>query len=99
MQLAHWFGFKQAVLVGVDHSFTTVGPAHQVVTAKGPDADHFHPGYFGAGYRWQLPDLQTSEAAYAAAREAFEADGREVLDATVGGKLDIFPKVRLEDLF
>ena len=99
LQLAHWFGFERAVLVGVDHSFSVKGPAHQVVTAEGPDADHFNPQYFSAGYRWQLPDLETSEFAYATAREAFEADGREVLDATVGGKLEVFGKVELESLF
>lgn len=98
LQLAHWFGFTRVVLVGVDHSFSVKGPAHQVVTSEGPDADHFHPDYFGAGYRWQLPDYETSEFAYQTARDAFEADGREVLDATVGGKLTIFPKATLEDL-
>ena len=33
------------------------------------------------------------------AREAFEASGRRVLDATIGGKLEIFPKIKLEDIF
>lgn len=33
------------------------------------------------------------------AREAFERDGRRVLDATVGGKLTVFPKVGYETLF
>ena len=99
LQLAHWFGFARAILVGVDHNFSTKGPAHQIVTSEGPDPDHFHPGYFGPGYRWQLPDYAMAEFAYATARNAFQADGREVLDATVGGKLSIFPKVRLEELF
>lgn len=99
MQLAHWFGFHRVVLVGVDHSFSSKGPAHALVTSQGPDSDHFDPRYFAAGYRWQLPDLETSEIAYAAARSAFEEDGREIVDATVGGKLQIFPKATLEDLF
>ena len=86
------------ILIGVDHSFSSKGPAHKVVTSQGPDTDHFDPRYFAAGYRWQLPDLATSEIAYTAARIAFEKAGREIVDATVGGKLTIFPKTRLEDL-
>ncbi|MEJ7783668.1 MAG: hypothetical protein WKF96_02620 [Solirubrobacteraceae bacterium] len=99
MQLAHWFGFHRVILVGVDHSFSTKGRAHELVTAEGPDLDHFDPRYFSSGYRWQLPDLETSEVAYGAARQAFAASGREIVDATVEGKLATFPKVILEDLF
>ena len=33
------------------------------------------------------------------AREAYEADGRQVLDATIGGKLEVFPKVAYDSLF
>ena len=33
------------------------------------------------------------------ARQAYEAAGRRVLDATVGGKLLVFPKVEYESLF
>jgi hypothetical protein len=33
------------------------------------------------------------------AREAYAADGRRILDATVGGKLTIFPKVDYGSLF
>jgi hypothetical protein len=54
---------------------------------------------FGKGFRWQLPDLETSEIAYGMARSAFEADGRKVVDATVGGKLTVFPKVDYNSLF
>ena len=57
------------------------------------------PGYFGKGFRWQLPDLETSEIGYRMARDAFEKDQRQVLDATLGGKLTVFPKVNYDDLF
>jgi hypothetical protein len=33
------------------------------------------------------------------AKIAFEADGRQVLDATVGGKLEVFKKVSYTSLF
>ena len=99
MQLAYHLGYRDVVLIGVDHSFATAGPAHQLVTSGGDDPDHFDRSYFGAGYRWQLPDLETSEQAYAMARAAFESAGGSVVDATVGGKLTIFPKAELATLF
>jgi hypothetical protein len=95
MQLAYHFGYRDVVLIGVDHSFSTPGPAHQLVTSGGADPNHFDPNYFGAGYRWQLPDLEMSERAYAMAGDAFAAAGGSVVDATVGGKLTIFPKADL----
>ena len=33
------------------------------------------------------------------AKAAYEADGRQVLDATVGGKLTVFPKADYTSLF
>lgn len=99
LQLAYFMGFSEAILIGVDHSFATKGPANTVVTSQGEDPNHFNTNYFGKGFKWQLPDLEGSERAYQMAREAFEADGRQILDATVGGKLTIFPKVDYESLF
>lgn len=93
MQLAYFMGFKQVILIGVDHNFVTKGTPNTTVVSTGDDPNHFHPGYFGQGFRWQLPDLETSEIAYRMAKEAYRRDGREILDATVGGKLTIFPKV------
>lgn len=99
MQLAYYMGFKQAVLIGVDHSFTSKGTPNSTVVSTGDDPNHFNPSYFGKGFRWQLPDLETSELAYSMARDAYHKDGREILDATVGGKLTVFPKVKYDSLF
>ena len=99
LQVAYYLGFDRVILVGVDHSFTTQGRPHKTVTSQGDDPNHFHPEYFGKGFRWQLPDLETSEQAYGLAREHYEQAGREVVDATVGGKLQVFPKVEYHSLF
>jgi len=99
LQVAFHLGFHEVILIGVDHSYTTQGPANVTVTSAGEDPNHFAPGYFGKGFRWQLPDLEASERAYRLAREAYEAAGRRVLDATVGGKLAVFPKVDYASLF
>jgi len=99
LQLAYHMGFSTVILIGVDHSFSTQGKANVTVTSTGEDPNHFSGAYFGKGFRWQLPDLETSERGYRNARQAFESDNRQVLDATIGGKLTIFPKVEYDSLF
>ena len=99
LQLAYHLGFSEVILIGVDHSFATKGTPNTTIQSEGDDPNHFSAAYFGKDFRWQLPDLETSELAYRMARKAYEADGRRILDATVGGKLDIFEKVEYESLF
>jgi hypothetical protein len=97
LQLAYHMGFSEAVLIGVDHSFSTPGPAHQLVTSAGDDPNHFDPSYFGKGVRWELPNLPLSEVGYELARRAYDADGRRIVDATLGGKLTVFPKMSIDE--
>ena len=99
LQLAFHMGFQEVILIGVDHSFATQGAPNTTVISQGNDPNHFHPRYFGKGFRWQLPDLETSERAYRMAHQAYQAAGRQVLDATIGGKLAVFPKVDYNTLF
>jgi hypothetical protein len=99
LQLAFFMGIEKAILIGVDHNFTSKGEANKTIVSQGDDPNHFMPNYFGKGVKWQLPDLDTSEIGYAFAREAYQKAGREVVDATVGGKLTIFPKVEYNSLF
>lgn len=99
MQIAYHMGFETVILVGVDHSFTTQGKPHETVISQGDDPNHFAPNYFGKGFKWQLPDLESSENSYRLARQAYEKAGRQILDATIEGHLNIFPKVNYMDLF
>jgi hypothetical protein len=99
LQLAYHMGFKQVILIGVDHNFITQGTANQAIISQGDDPNHFAPNYFGKGFKWQLPDLAGSERAYMLARQAYQEVGRSIVDATVGGKLSIFTKVDYFSLF
>ncbi len=99
LQLAYWMGFEEIILIGVDHSFSTEGvPNKTVMGDENMDKNHFHPDYFPKGVKWQLPDLIRSEIAYSLAKRAFEGDHRKIWDATVGGKLSVFPKVDFNDV-
>jgi hypothetical protein len=99
LQLAYHMGFEQVILIGVDHSFVTQGKPNTTVVSQGDDPNHFSAGYFGKGFRWQLPDLETSERGYRMARLAYQQAGRQVLDATVDGKLTVFQKCDYSSLF
>lgn len=98
LQLAYYMGFEQVVLIGVDHSYSFDGPPNSLAISTGDDPNHFNPSYFGKGFRWQLPDLAISEEAYRLAKHTFERGGREIVNATVGGKLDIFRRVDYDHL-
>jgi hypothetical protein len=99
LQLAYYMGFDQVILIGVDHNYTTQGKPNTTIVSQGDDPNHFNGSYFGKGFRWQLPDLDTSERSYLMARQAYTEAGRQILDATVDGKLTIFPKVDYNSLF
>lgn len=99
MQLAYYMGFKQVILIGVDHFYGINGRPHETVVSQSHDKNHFSNGYFGPGFRWQLPDLSQSESAYQLADKYFRDDGRQIIDATIGGALKVFPKMEYLDLF
>ncbi len=100
LQIAYYMGFDQVIIVGLDHNYQEKGtPNRAVVRGADKDVDHFHPEYFPKGSVWQPPDLLRSELAYGLAREAYEKSGRQIIDATRGGKCEIFEKTGLERVF
>lgn len=99
LQFAWYLGFSEVILIGVDHYYSARGRPHKQVTSRGSDPDHFSPDYFGSGVQWQLPDLAGSEYSYRIAKCVYEEAGRKVLDATMGGRLEVFQKIAFEKLF
>ena len=98
LQLAYYMGASKVVLIGIDHNFKFTGKPNDIEKITDIDQNHFDPNYFKIDQLWGVPNLKKSEEGYQIAKEAFEQDGREVLDATVNGKLKIFKKVAIEDI-
>jgi hypothetical protein len=96
LQLAFHMGFDRVALVGCDHYFHRQGAPNKTVAAAGDDPDHFDPAYF-SGVKWQLPDLFESEISYRTALDVYRASGRLLVNATDGGRLEVLPRMSLDD--
>ena len=95
MQIAYYMGFSNIFLIGVDHNFRYSGQPNEKQVMQGKDLNHFDSRYFQS-CEWQLPDLEASELAYQTAHFYFKRNGRHIYDATVNGKLNVFPKISFE---
>lgn len=98
LQIAYYLGFRETVIVGMDHRFEYSGEPNQTSHFSGPDVNHFSDVYF-SGQDWDNPDLIKSEESYRIARDVFEADNRRIIDATVGGACPVFEKGDYRDIF
>jgi hypothetical protein len=100
LQLAHWMGFQRVVLIGMDFSYTIpedVDRDGALIISRSDDPNHFHPDYFGAGKSWKDPLLDRVLVNYHLADEVYRANGREIVNATVGGRLEVFPRLSLRE--
>ena len=102
MQLAYYLGVKTLYLVGFDHHYVIPEDAKidgLDITSQSDDPNHFHPDYFGKGYRWHDPMVDRMELGYKKAGLFFERDRRRIFNATAGGKLECFERVDFRNLF
>lgn len=99
LQVARYLGFREVVLVGLDHRYQYTGEPNQLHRLDGADPNHFSPDYFGNGQHWNNPDLAHSEESYRIARAEFEKEGRRIIDATVDGACTVFEKADYKELF
>ena len=98
LHLAYGLGYRKAVMIGFDHNYKQPkGVVEQaIIQSYEEDENHFHPSYF-RGKKWQAADVDMMEEMYSLANDAFEKDGRVIINATVGGKLELFPRMTLAE--
>lgn len=85
MQLAVFMGFNPLVLVGCDLDFRPAG-------------NHYDDGYpLSAGFDWEQENVNQVRA-HEIAKVNCDRLGVKVLSATIGGKLEVYPRVSLVDL-
>ncbi|MGO4832801.1 hypothetical protein AB4144_10985, partial [Rhizobiaceae sp. 2RAB30] len=102
LQLAYYFGFSKVYLIGMDFSYLVPPSAvvrGDLILSTEDDPNHFHPAYFGAGKTWKDPKLHRVGLNYELARDVYAASGREIVNATRGGELEVFRRQSYDDLF
>lgn len=105
LQVAASLGFEEIILIGVDASYKVENVERStdygtgVLESKSDDVNHFDPSYFGKGYRWHDPNVHTMLQAYRKVRNYAERTDKRVVNATIGGELEVFPRVNYLDLF
>ena len=100
MQLAYFMGVETLVLVGFDNSYKiphSNGTRGNDILSSEADKNHFSTEYFGPGKRWHDPMSARMERAYSRAQEAWLNNGRILLNASSGGKLDVFVRLPLKE--
>jgi len=99
MQLAAAMGFEKIYLIGVDYSYKVPSRKDgKILTSEG-EVNHFHKDYRKPGEKWYQPNLHYHEKSFTKAYEFAQKNGFEILNATRGGKLEIFPRVDFNNLF
>lgn len=96
LQIAFFMGFKRVFLIGVDHNYRAEGQPKEKQYLRTDDINHFDPSYF-KNNEWQLPELEGSELAYHMALFSYKEHDRQIYDATINGKLKIFPKITYDE--
>jgi len=86
IQLAYWMGFKEVYLLGCDCDYSNQK------YFDGTELNRF----FGAGNE----DLGWNKIfkSYKILKEVFEKEERKIYNSTIGGKLEVFERKKLEDI-
>lgn len=104
LQLAAFLGFNPIYLIGCDLSYAAAAGLPQG-TVEGfkfdetGDTDHFHPNYLNGGDIWRVPEVEGMLEDYRLAHRALDSVGVAVYNATIGGRLEEFPRTEYPSLF
>lgn len=99
IQFAYFMGFQHIYLIGVDFSYQVTKKLDDTTYAYQGESNYFIPGYLKPGEIADMPNINANLLAFQAARDAIEGQGRVIQNATRGGKLEIFTRVDLDELF
>lgn len=114
LQMAAHLGFNPIYLIGCDTNYQPIpvearGEAKDVGTGEtiagfelisltDNDVNHFDASYFGKGAAWHAPNVAGMLHGYERARQAGADLGIEILNATVGGQLEVFPRADIHEV-
>lgn len=99
IQFAYYMGFSEIYLIGVDFSYAVTQKLDSTTYAYQGENNYFIPGYLKPGEVADMPNVNANLLGFHAAKEAIEGQGRIIRNATRGGKLEVFERINLDELF
>ncbi|MBT2736730.1 6-hydroxymethylpterin diphosphokinase MptE-like protein [Bacillus sp. ISL-7] len=103
IQLATYMGFKNIYLIGVDHNFGISKQKDGSINFNKDliGKDHFDENYYNSvEHKKEVPvNVYEMTEAYLSANRNCVERGVNIINATRGGKLEVFPRVNFDDLF
>lgn len=105
LQIAAYMGFTEIVLIGCDTDYAVPASVKRdesgiaLTSTANDDLNHFDASYFGDGRKWHDPQTDKMIMHYDYARQALDGIGVKVYNATVGGRLEVFPRRAFEEFF
>lgn len=99
IQFAYYMGFSEIYLIGVDFSYAVTQKVDSKTYAYQGENNYFIPGYLKPGEVADMPNVNANLLGFNAAKVAIEGQSRVIKNATRGGKLEVFERVSLDELF
>jgi hypothetical protein len=96
LQILYSAGYRKVLLTGVDNQYQQSPGTKEgvLILQKSDDPNHFDPSYF-KDRTWQAADTSKMEETYVLAKAYYEKNGREIVNCTVGGQLEVFRRADL----
>ena len=102
LQILAYLGFEKIYLLGVDMTFreqpVQKRNSRNWIAEKDDDPNHFDPRYFGKSRSYHNPTVHEMLETLADGKIFFDKHNVKIYNATLGGKLEIFPRVDLKDV-
>lgn len=96
LQVAYYMGFKEVYLLGCDCDFSGSLHFDGAPTVSEDGIAKLRPT--DPGYIQFTNDWSRIFESYEMCKKVYEEDGREIINATVGGKLEVFKRMKLEEI-
>lgn len=109
LQLAVYMGFREIYLIGCDTNYSIPDSVKQsgdkikgvglhLEGSADDDPNHFDPTYFGKGRKYHNPQTHNMIEHYKFAKAVTDEIDVSIFNATVGGMLEVFPRVDYREL-
>ena len=96
IQIAAYMGFSEIFLIGVDHNYSASSFKGNSINDKDVKSSYFEG--MPSGIKMTKPNTDGSTLSFVKAKEYADAHKILIANATRGGKLEVFPRVKLEDV-